>query len=101
MFLCGLQPIKDGELPPYDAMESILPEYQYIFNDPNATQPGTDRTGRTKHAVPPATNTTVPATRNTRWGSRGRGAGWGHWGGGGTGVLMGAWGDGGGVGVDC
>ena len=76
MFLCGLQPIKDGELPPYDAMESILPEYQYIFNDPNATQPGTDRTGRTKHAVPPppATNTTVPATRNTRWGSRGRGA---------------------------
>ena len=45
MFLCGLQPIKYVELPPYDAMESILPEYQYIFNDPNATQPGTDRTG--------------------------------------------------------
>lgn len=30
-----LQPIKDGELPPFDAMESVLPEYQYIFVDPN------------------------------------------------------------------
>lgn len=27
------QPIKDGEFPPYNAMETILPEYQYIFVD--------------------------------------------------------------------
>ncbi|GFR81182.1 coiled-coil domain-containing protein 33-like [Elysia marginata] len=29
------EPIKDGEMPPYEAVESILPEYQYIFVDPN------------------------------------------------------------------
>nr|XP_011448979.2 coiled-coil domain-containing protein 33 isoform X3 [Crassostrea gigas] len=33
--LSGLQPIKDGDLPPYEAMESILPDYQYIFVDPD------------------------------------------------------------------
>ena len=32
---CVFQPIKDGELPPLDAMDSILPEYQYIFVDPD------------------------------------------------------------------
>ena len=26
-----LQPIKEGEMPPHEAMESVLPEYRYIF----------------------------------------------------------------------
>lgn len=29
----SLQPIQDGEMPPYEAMERVLPEYQYIFHD--------------------------------------------------------------------
>lgn len=53
------EPIKDGELPPYDAMESILPEYQYIFADPH-NNPG-PATGHTKYPAP-----TGHATRNTR-----------------------------------
>ena len=29
------QPIKDGEMPPHDALETILPEYKYIFAEPD------------------------------------------------------------------
>ena len=35
LFFFLFQPIKDGDLPPMDAMDSILPEYQYIFVDPD------------------------------------------------------------------
>lgn len=28
-----VEPIQDGEMPPYEAMERVLPEYQYIFHD--------------------------------------------------------------------
>ncbi|GFO32174.1 coiled-coil domain-containing protein 33-like [Plakobranchus ocellatus] len=38
------EPIKDGEMPPYEAVESILPEYQYIFVDPNNED--TDRSAK-------------------------------------------------------
>ena len=36
------QPIQEGELPPHDALENVLPEYQYIFVDPDpkTTVPG-------------------------------------------------------------
>ncbi|KAK7113750.1 coiled-coil domain-containing protein 33-like [Littorina saxatilis] len=53
----NLLPIKDGEMPPYDAMESILPEYQYIFNDPNASAGA--------QATRPAPAPTVQASRRT------------------------------------
>ncbi|CAL1535913.1 unnamed protein product [Lymnaea stagnalis] len=63
-------PIKDGELPPYNAVESILPEYQYIFVDPN---PNTDRSKSkppppSRHIGPPERGpftTTTMATRDT------------------------------------
>ncbi|XP_059175769.1 coiled-coil domain-containing protein 33-like [Physella acuta] len=63
-------PIKDGELPPFEAMEYILPEYQYIFVDPNQN---TDRSTKSKppppsrHVQPPdrgAYTTTTAATRD-------------------------------------
>ena len=38
LILC-FQPIKDGELPPHDALENILPDYQYIFTDPQQRAP--------------------------------------------------------------
>ncbi|XP_056019643.1 coiled-coil domain-containing protein 33-like isoform X2 [Ostrea edulis] len=47
--LSGLQPIKDGDLPPYEAMESILPDYQYIFVDPD------NKSGRPPQRPPAAT----------------------------------------------
>ncbi|KAJ8318783.1 hypothetical protein KUTeg_003874 [Tegillarca granosa] len=34
-------PIKDGEMPPYEAMETVLPDYQYIFVDPDSRKPNT------------------------------------------------------------
>lgn len=37
------EPIKDGEMPPYTAMESVLPEYQYIFQPGEGVQPGTSQ----------------------------------------------------------
>lgn len=56
--LCILQPIKDGEMPPYDAMETILPEYRYIFTEPSINH---DREpGRTRGT------TMAPTTRQTR-----------------------------------
>lgn len=63
------EPIKDGELPPYNAVESILPEYQYIFVDPN---PNTDRSKSkppppSRHIGPPERGpytTTTMATRD-------------------------------------
>ncbi len=56
------QPIRDGDLPPYEAMESILPEYQYIFTEGDKREtsrtyrkePGTQRT-----VVQPSQRTTV------------------------------------------
>ncbi|XP_025091003.1 coiled-coil domain-containing protein 33-like isoform X2 [Pomacea canaliculata] len=51
-------PIKDGEMPPYDAMETILPEYRYIFTEPSINH---DREpGRTRGT------TMAPTTRQTR-----------------------------------
>ncbi|XP_061192460.1 coiled-coil domain-containing protein 33-like isoform X1 [Saccostrea echinata] len=47
--LSDLQPIKDGDLPPYEAMESILPDYQYIFVDPD------NKSGRPPQRPPAAT----------------------------------------------
>lgn len=44
------QPIKDGDLPPYEAMESILPDYQYIFVDPD------NKSGPRPQQRPPAAN---------------------------------------------
>ncbi|BFZ18023.1 hypothetical protein BsWGS_21062 [Bradybaena similaris] len=44
-------PIKDGEMPPYEAVESILPEYQYIFVDPNQD---TARSNKSKPPAPPS-----------------------------------------------
>lgn len=61
IFFCFMfQPIKDGELPPYDAVESILPEYQYIFVDPK-TGGETDRSTNIKPAPP--SRTVNPNTR--------------------------------------
>ena len=35
--VCIFQPVKDDNgLLPYDAMESVLPEYNYVFVDPHA-----------------------------------------------------------------
>ena len=33
------QPLKDDEMPSHDAMENILPEYKYIFIDPENKGP--------------------------------------------------------------
>uniref|UniRef100_A0A0B7APK8 Uncharacterized protein n=2 Tax=Arion vulgaris TaxID=1028688 RepID=A0A0B7APK8_9EUPU len=45
------EPIKEGELPTFDAVESILPEYQYIFVDPNQD---TARSNKSKPPPPPS-----------------------------------------------
>ncbi|KAL8584914.1 hypothetical protein ACOMHN_043551 [Nucella lapillus] len=58
------EPIKDGEMPAYDAVESKLPEYQYIFNDPQAAQPSADPPRATHPARPTAG--TQPPLRNAR-----------------------------------
>ncbi|KAL3875964.1 hypothetical protein ACJMK2_033859 [Sinanodonta woodiana] len=49
------EPIKDGEMPPIDAMENILPEYQYIFYDPKGPQGPTARSlpGMSTRIPPP------------------------------------------------
>lgn len=49
------EPIKDGDLPPYEAMESILPDYQYIFVDPD------NKSGPRPTQRPPAA-TQMPGT---------------------------------------
>ncbi|XP_033747042.1 coiled-coil domain-containing protein 33-like isoform X2 [Pecten maximus] len=33
-----LSPIKDGEMPPHGAVDSVLPDYQYVFVDPQGKQ---------------------------------------------------------------
>ncbi|XP_076459417.1 coiled-coil domain-containing protein 33-like [Babylonia areolata] len=53
------EPIKDGDMPAYDAMESALPEYQYIFNDPQAPKSGAD-------PPPPARAANSKPTAGTR-----------------------------------
>ncbi|XP_012936367.1 coiled-coil domain-containing protein 33, partial [Aplysia californica] len=61
-------PIKDGQLPPYDAVESVLPEYQYIFVDPNQDQgQSTARTTGKFKPAPPSRRIapmTEPSTRD-------------------------------------
>ncbi|XP_069124504.1 coiled-coil domain-containing protein 33-like isoform X4 [Argopecten irradians] len=32
------EPIKDGEMPPHGAVDSVLPDYQYVFVDPQGKQ---------------------------------------------------------------
>ncbi|XP_071130011.1 coiled-coil domain-containing protein 33-like isoform X3 [Mytilus edulis] len=63
------QPIKDGEMPPYEAVETVLPEYQYIFVDPNSqtgqrTTQTQSPTIRVRHQAPPA-DTTMPGAYGT------------------------------------
>ncbi|WAQ97311.1 CCD33-like protein [Mya arenaria] len=53
-----LSPIKDGEMPPFTAMESVLPDYQYIFQPGEGQQPRTPtRTARhpTQSRIPEGT----------------------------------------------
>lgn len=62
------QPIKDGDLPPYEAMESILPDYQYIFVDPD------NKSGPRPQQRPPAatqmpSSSMMPGGPSTKWGS--------------------------------
>ncbi|XP_041364165.1 coiled-coil domain-containing protein 33-like, partial [Gigantopelta aegis] len=54
-----LDPIRDGELPPFDAMESILPEYQYIFMD-------TDRTDKPKTTQIEISGSRAPVVHSTK-----------------------------------
>ena len=57
------EPIKDGEMPPYEAMDAVLPEYQYIFVDPtNPNEPRKVASPRTRQ--PPA-NTSMPGAYGT------------------------------------
>ncbi|KAI8793726.1 coiled-coil domain-containing protein 33 [Biomphalaria glabrata] len=63
------EPIKDGELPPYDAVENILPEYQYIFVDPNPKSDRSKPAAPSRLVGPPdrgayTTTTTTAITRD-------------------------------------
>ncbi|XP_071107779.1 coiled-coil domain-containing protein 33-like isoform X1 [Haliotis cracherodii] len=68
--LKSILPIRDGELPPYEAMETILPEYEYIFKEGETTEK-TSRTyrkdpqsNRTQHHTQRTTVTVGPSRRN-------------------------------------
>ncbi|KAK3089708.1 hypothetical protein FSP39_005805 [Pinctada imbricata] len=54
------EPIKDGEMPSYEAVESVLPEYQYIFVDPDKGGPPHG----TRHPPPPV-STQYPGVPST------------------------------------
>ncbi|KAK6170398.1 hypothetical protein SNE40_018803 [Patella caerulea] len=45
----GLPALKDGELPPFDAMDSVLPEYQYIFQEEEGVPSTVGNPVRTEH----------------------------------------------------
>ncbi|KAL4239348.1 Coiled-coil domain-containing protein 33 [Mactra antiquata] len=42
------EPIKDGEMPPFTAMESVLPDYQYIFQPGEGAQTARGKPGPSK-----------------------------------------------------
>lgn len=58
------EPIKDGEMPPYEAMDAVLPEYQYIFVDPNNPN-GTRKAPSPRTRQPPADTSIMPGAYGT------------------------------------
>ena len=61
------QPIKDGDLPPYEAMESILPDYQYIFVDPdNKSGPPKTQRAPASTQMPGGNTSMMPGGPSTR-----------------------------------
>ena len=63
--LC-FQPVKDGELPAHEAMESVLPEYQYIFKPDKHAPPAQMIGGPPATYVPPPRASTVARLASAR-----------------------------------
>lgn len=57
------EPIKDGEMPPYEAMDAVLPEYQYIFVDPS--NPNETRKAPSPRTRQPPADTSMPGAYGT------------------------------------
>lgn len=61
------QPIKDGDMPSHGAVDSVLPDYQYVFVDPQGKQHAgrqpspTGRVARPTQRAPVVQNNIPPA----------------------------------------
>ena len=66
VFVLWLQPVKDGELPAHEAMESVLPEYQYIFKPDKHAPPAQMIGGPPATYVPPPRASTVARLASAR-----------------------------------